>query len=233
VKISIVIPTYNCVVFLPHAVTTALAQTYKDTEVLVVDDGSTDRTGEYLDWLEKNHPVKVIRCEKNIGRSAARNLGNKEAQGEILCVLDADDIATPNRVELMAKKFKNSQADYVYGAATVIDALGNPHRVLGADTFDLAKSLETGANLIVHSASAYKRSYAEKFPYRNELSKLGLDDWGFQIEGAVAGAVFDFVPQRLCCYRLLTTQVSRIRDKDEVKRVKEAFISTLKTAVAA
>lgn len=230
-KISFVIPTRNCVTFLPHAVTTALNQSHSNIEVIVVDDDSTDKTGEYLDWLSKTESrVKVVKPGINIGRSAARNLGNQTAQGEILLVLDADDLATPNRAELTIRKFNKCNADYIYGAATIIDALGNPHAVIGSDVFNL-DSLKNEANGIVHSTAAYRKAYADRFPYRTgEISDLGLDDYANQREGLIGGAVFDFVPHRLACYRNLSGQISRIRDKEAVKAAKAKFMESLKVA---
>lgn len=229
-KVSFVIPSYNCVVWLPHAVTSCLEQTHKDIEVIIVNDGSTDRTHEYLTWLHKNESrAKILNPGKNAGRSLARRLGNDYAQGEIICVLDADDIATPNRAELTVRRFKNGKpVDYVYGPATEINALGMPIRVLGADSFDREKALKPPYhNKIVHSTAAYTKAFAMRFPYRSEFDALGLDDWAQQIEANLAGAKFDFLTQKLACYRYLESAVTKIRDEKQVIAAKEKFISGL------
>jgi glycosyltransferase involved in cell wall biosynthesis len=226
-KISFVIPTYNCVTWLPHAVSSCLQQTVRDIEVVVVDDGSTDRTVEYLKWLENDPRVHIIR-QKNMGRSAARNAGNLRATADIIAVLDADDISTPNRAELTLKKFAGGKVDFVHGAATIIDAIGNPSAVLSPDVFDREKAIEEMKNLIVHSTVAYKRDLALRFPYRNEASALGVDDWAQQIEASIGGAVIDFVPHRLACYRILENQVTQTRDKEAVKAFKTKFLESLK-----
>lgn len=225
-KLSFVIPTYNCVTWLPHAVTSCLQQTVNDIEVVVVDDGSTDKTGEYLKWLERDPRVHILR-QKNQGRSAARNAGNARATADIIAVLDADDLATPNRAELTIRKFANSKADLVYGAATVIDAIGNPSVILGADVFDLEKSIKSMTNLIVHSTLAYKKRVSESFPYRGgDISKNGIDDWAFEIEAAMGGCVLEYVPHRLACYRLLENSVTHSRVESEVRAVKEKFLES-------
>lgn len=227
-RLSFIIPSFNSVTWLPHAVTSALEQTIP-VEVVVVDDGSTDKTGEYLDWLKKDSRVKVIRNQKNVGRSEARNIGNKAAQGDILCVLDADDIATPNRAALTLNKFKNSPVDLAYGPATIIDAIGKPQARLTADVFDLKKATEKLHNGIVHSTVAYRKELAERFPYRSgEIAKLGIDDWAMQVEAAMSGCVFDYIPQLLGCYRVLESQVTQTRNKEAVKTAKLAFLESLK-----
>lgn len=229
-KCSFVLPSYNCVTFLPHAIQSCLSQTFKDIEVICVDDGSTDRTWEYLEWLEKqDFPVKVIRNIKNLGRSEARNIGNKAASGDIIMVLDADDLATPNRAEIMVKKFTVSKPDYVYGAATVIDALGRVAGEVKPDVFDEIKALETKQNRIVHSTAAYTNDFARKYPYPGgDLARLGLDDWAQQIYAKLNGTAFDFVPQKLACHRLLNSQITKTRDEMAVKTAKTAFLESLK-----
>jgi len=90
-KISVVIPAYNAEATIEQAVVSAAAQTWQDTEIIVVDDGSTDRTPETLEGLKERFPnLKVIRQE-NGGVSSARNTGIAAAAGRWLVTLDDDD----------------------------------------------------------------------------------------------------------------------------------------------
>ena len=98
-RASFVIPTRDCAAWLPFAVNSALSQTVKDIEVVVVDDGSKDLTMEYLKWAEKQDKRINVLLTAGLGRSSARNIGNEQAQSEHIFVLDADDIALPKRVE--------------------------------------------------------------------------------------------------------------------------------------
>lgn len=234
-KVSFVIPSFNAVTWLPHAVTSALGQTHKDIEVVIVDDGSTDRTHEYLDFIAKDERVKIVRNITNLGRSYSRNIGNREVLEGIICVLDADDLVTPNRAELTVKKFKAKPVDYVYGAAQVIDAIGNPSYILGADvvTRDVLDESKNPSlhNRIVHSTVSYTKDFAEKFPYRDgQIAKLGIDDYCQQAEALASGARFDFVPQRLACYRMLSSQITKNRDEAAVLAAKKGFLAGLKVA---
>jgi len=95
-SVSVVIPTYNCARYLPEAVDSVLAQTYRDFETIVVDDGSTDNTPEVL--APYGDQIRVIR-QANAGRSAARNAGVLAAQGEYIAFLDADDLWLPQKLE--------------------------------------------------------------------------------------------------------------------------------------
>ena len=238
-KVSFIIPTHNCGVWLPHAVASCLEQTHSNIEVIVVDDGSTDlNTADYLGRFSDKRML-VIRLLERQGRSAARNLGNKDAQGDVICVLDADDISTPNRAELTVAKLNRTGADYVYGAATVIDCLGRPQpvidylgrpqQVIAPQIFDRKLAFEPPyQNRIVHSTAAYNRNFARMFPYKNgDISTLGLDDWAQQIEGLNNGMKFDYIPQRLACYRLLQKQISRTRCEKAVLTAKMDIISRM------
>ncbi len=93
--ISIVIPLYNGKNLIGNTIESVLAQTYKNWELIVVDDGSADAGGDYV---RKHYPVvKVIRQE-NAGVAAARNKGIGEAKGEIIALLDQDDIWLPDKL---------------------------------------------------------------------------------------------------------------------------------------
>jgi glycosyltransferase involved in cell wall biosynthesis len=96
-KISVVIPTYNRANLLPTAVTSVLEQTYRDLEILVIDDGSTDNTWEILQAFSgKVRPVH----QQNTGGGAARNRGIREASGDFIAFLDSDDLWLQEKLEV-------------------------------------------------------------------------------------------------------------------------------------
>ncbi len=98
--VSVIIPTYNYVRFLPEAVDSALAQTWRPLEILIVDDGSTDGTQRLVEERYRgNHLVRYLRQE-NQGLSAARNTGIRESRGKWLVFLDADDRLLPRMIEV-------------------------------------------------------------------------------------------------------------------------------------
>ncbi|MCO7175210.1 glycosyltransferase family 2 protein [Sporolactobacillus kofuensis] len=95
-KISVIIPTYNRGKFTVEAVKSILAQTYKDYEIIVVDDGSTDDTKEKLKVF--GNKISYI-YQKNKGPSAARNTGIQHAEGKYIAFCDSDDRFLPNKLE--------------------------------------------------------------------------------------------------------------------------------------
>ncbi len=99
-RISVVIPTYNRRATLPRALDSVLAQTLPAVEIIVVDDGSTDGTGE---WLATAYPrVRLLR-QPNRGVSAARNAGIAAAEGDWIALLDSDDAWLPAKLDTQAK----------------------------------------------------------------------------------------------------------------------------------
>ncbi|MCX7013771.1 MAG: glycosyltransferase family A protein [Candidatus Sumerlaeota bacterium] len=98
--VSVVIPTYNRFRWVPEAIDSVLAQTFKDFEVIVVDDGSTDNTRETL--LRYGDRIRYLH-QDNAGVSAARNRGILEARGEWITFLDSDDVWLPNRLAVLVE----------------------------------------------------------------------------------------------------------------------------------
>lgn len=119
-RVSIIIPVYNAEKFLRNCVESVISQTIKDWEMILVDDCSTDNTLEEIQSIinvnaNGNVKISLLRQERNQGPSAARNRGLREAQGEYVFFLDADDTITPDCIELLYSLAKQHDADYVQG----------------------------------------------------------------------------------------------------------------------
>src|ERR1051326_4393004 len=97
--LSIIIPTFNRIKFLPQALNSVWQQTFADFEVIVVDDGSTDGTAAYLNSVADR--VQVV-SQPNRGPGAARNIGVTRARGEYVAFLDSDDLWFPWTLEVIA-----------------------------------------------------------------------------------------------------------------------------------
>jgi len=96
-RVTVFIPAYNREGYICTAINSMLAQQYTDFEILVVDDGSTDRTAERVDAYGDPR-VRLVRSEANLGIPASRNRGLELARGEYIALLDSDDYAYPNRL---------------------------------------------------------------------------------------------------------------------------------------
>ena len=120
--VSIIIPTYNYAAYIGKAVDSALKQTYANIEIIVVDDGSTDNT---KDVLQKYGDKLVYIQQNNQGAAAARNRGLKEAKGDFICFLDADDTYYPNNIAQKVSFLEAQQSlDWCYSNWSWVDEAG-------------------------------------------------------------------------------------------------------------
>jgi len=124
--VSVVMPAYNRERYLPQAIESVLAQSFRDFELLVIDDGSSDRTAQ-LAGSTGDPRVRVIRNERNLGVCASRNRGLDLARGELVANLDSDDLAHPERLARQVAHFRaHPGLALLGGQALRIDENGNP-----------------------------------------------------------------------------------------------------------
>ncbi|GJQ50989.1 MAG: glycosyl transferase [Candidatus Kuenenia stuttgartiensis] len=118
--VSVIIPTYNGSRFIKETIQSALDQTYRNLEIIVIDDGSTDNTPEIVKSTN-NQKVTYIRQE-NAGAAMARNLGINISKGEYIAFLDHDDLWLPHKLERQLLLFgKNPMVAMVYSDTFIID----------------------------------------------------------------------------------------------------------------
>ena len=112
--ISIIVPVYQSVNTLGRCIDSILAQTYINIEVIIVDDGSTDGSGELCDQYKNNHKqISVIHTSNN-GPVSARKKGLEKASGKYIGFVDADDYIEPDLYEQLGNYISECQADFVH-----------------------------------------------------------------------------------------------------------------------
>ena len=113
-KVSVIVPIYNVEKYLEKCINSLLSQTLEDIQIILVNDGSKDNSGNIAKEYEKNNKDRVIYVEKeNGGLSDARNYGLKYANGDFIAFLDSDDYIEKNAYEEMYNKAIEENADYV------------------------------------------------------------------------------------------------------------------------
>ena len=117
-KISIIVPIYNVEKYLSSALDSVVNQTYKNLEVLLIDDGSTDNSSEIAEKYVKKDSRFILLHQKNQGLSGARNTGLEKASGKYIMFLDSDDFFDPNACESLYKCIEKTNADYAIGNYT-------------------------------------------------------------------------------------------------------------------
>lgn len=109
-KISIVIPVYNVENYLDECIESVTSQTYRNLEIIIVDDGSTDQSGRICDsWAQKDERIRIIH-KKNGGRSDARNAGISAATGDYIGFVDGDDVIFPDMYDVLYRILKKENA---------------------------------------------------------------------------------------------------------------------------
>ena len=114
--ISVIVPVYNAEAFLDQCLESIVAQTYRRLEIIVVDDGSTDGSGEKCDrWAERDERIRVIH-QPNGGHSAARNSALDTMTGDLVMMVDSDDVLHPDFAECLLQQQQRDDADIAVGA---------------------------------------------------------------------------------------------------------------------
>ena len=122
-KVTVIIPAYNAMTYLPETLDSVLKQTFADFEVLIVNDGSTDHIIEWASEINDSR-VKLI-SQTNQGVSAARNTAINYAQGEYVAFLDADDLWEPTKLEKQVRRLESQpEVGLVYAWTLLVDQQG-------------------------------------------------------------------------------------------------------------
>lgn len=130
-EVSVVIPTYNSAHYLAAAMDSVIAQTFRDFEVLVIDDGSDDETEMVM--RRYGAPVRFFR-QRNSGVAVARNRGIEESRGRYVAFLDADDTWLPEKLEQQLKSLKKAPgAEACYSARILVDDALRPLKLLRSE----------------------------------------------------------------------------------------------------
>lgn len=223
-KASFVIPVMNGSAYIAETIDSIVRQRLKDIEIVLVDDGSNDRTLDIIEYfMEKDKRIVLYKHEKNMGRSAARNTGIANAKSDIILISDADDISNPGRATETVKYFKeNKEIDILTTRAQAIDSLGNVLGTLPTRPFQYDTVKKDKATYIVHSTMAFRKSVFDKVKYtEGDYSAHAIDDWKFQVDCYKAGFKFGYLNKTMAQYRV----IPKIRDEKKILELKELCLA--------
>lgn len=192
--ISVIVPVYNVKPYLSKCVDSIINQTYPDLEIILVDDGSTDGSGELCDeYANKDSRVVVIH-QKNAGPGAARNYGIKIAQGEYIGFVDSDDTIAPKMYQTMVEMAVRLKVEMVVCDYRIVGETGNV-----SVHVPLKTNVVLSREEIVHKvlpeligecrygyASLWNKLYRKDFLFDNHLemeeNRRHGEDWWFNIQ---------------------------------------------------
>ena len=216
VKISVVVPVYNAEPFLKEAMESVLNQTFKNFEVLCVNDGSKDNSLEILnDFASKDQRVRIF-DKPNGGCGSARNMGLDNVRGEYIYFFDPDDYIDSNTFEKLYDNAISNDSDLVIcNFVQFIDGEPIDYRsglnfkkiLPNADLNNYTCNYHEIKNLVLNSYMApwfklYKREFLEKYDdFRFDLN-IAFDDVPFHVKSMLRASKISFVPEYFYYYRL-------------------------------
>lgn len=207
VTVSVIVPTYNTIGYLPAAIESILNQTFEDFEILLVNDGSTDGTAQ---WVETLTDPRIRYTEQNNqGLSAARNTGIALAQGRYIALLDADDLWEPTKLEKQVAVLEaNPDIGMVHSWVWFIDAEGrSTGRIWKTQAEGMALSRLLHRNdVAVLSVLVRRECFAKTGGFDPTLRSL--EDWDLWLRLAVHDAIA-VIREPLAYYRQLPGSMSR------------------------
>ena len=170
-KISIIVPVYQVEAYLPACLDSITAQTFRDFELILVDDGSPDTCGAICDAYAAAHSGTRVLHQSNAGLSEARNNGVKIAKGEYVTFIDSDDFVAPDYLEYLLSLAEKYNADVVCGEKRTFSDGQDPVRAEAAGKERLIPAGQALSEIcygklpIYAWAKLYRRALAEKYPY--------------------------------------------------------------------
>lgn len=172
--ISVIIPVYNTKPYLNACLESVVGQTYRDLEIILVDDGSTDGSGELCDeWGQKDSIIKVVH-KKNGGLSSARNAGMAIAKGDYFGFVDSDDVISPKMFEVLLHMAVETGADiaqcgyvcFSSYSAHIFNSNNTDPAIRYYDAHDAVRSLFIDEDVnVICCNKLVKRSVAKKIPF--------------------------------------------------------------------
>lgn len=211
--VSVVIPAYNAAAFIARTLDSVRAQTYRDFEVVVVDDGSADATHDAVTAYLSTHGL-VGNCIKQANKriAGARNTGLRAARGAYVALLDHDDSWKPDKLEkTMAEARRHPDAVLIGHHITVVDEAGRRLRLLrkGPASPRMYERLLLGGNAVSPSAAVFKTSEALAIGgFREEPQFNTVEDYDFWMRLSQRGP-FVFLDEALADYTVVEGSASR------------------------
>jgi len=230
-KISVLLPAYNCERYIVETLESLRHQTYKDFEVLIINDGSTDQTEKLVQDYITDHgdiDIRIIRNEKNSGISFSLNHGIRKASGQFIARMDSDDICLPDRFESQLKFLEENED---------IDFVGTGYKTFGKGFS--RKNIHPETDLEIKTALIFDSAFAHPtmMMRRDSILKNGLfydssfdsaEDYELWTRSAKC-CNFHNLQKTLLNYRVHHQQISTSKRESQVNLAKKARLMYLKS----
>jgi glycosyltransferase involved in cell wall biosynthesis len=220
-KVSIIMTVFNGETFLAEAIVSCLNQTYSNFELIIIDDGSKDKSLSIIESF--NDPrIKFVQNQINMGQSYSRNRAIKESSGEFIAIMDSDDIAYPGRIERQINFLVNSNFDICFSNADLIDEFGN---ITGVKIITQNENLLKAQLLIycplIHPTAFWRKESFIKHEFWYDEYFIYSQDYDLWTR-AIKKLKFGIVSESLLKFRYRNEQsitFSKVSKQDEFRKV--------------
>ena len=192
-KVSVIIPCYNCETYINETIQSVLAQDTNDVEIICIDNGSTDNTLNLLKELQENVPNLIIDTEKQAGASYARTKGISIARGKYIQFLDSDDIILPGKFSAQINHIEKHHLDWVISDRSIVNE--NLDIVLSEHTYAhfMESPLAVAISEVITSGNPlYTRDIVTKVGGYTPQLKVA-QDWDFHIKLILNNSRFGYI----------------------------------------
>lgn len=188
--ISVIVPVYNVEEYLPACIESILNQTYKDLEILLIDDGSTDNSGKICDEYAKQDNRCIVIHQLNKGLSGARNTGLDHATGEYISFIDGDDYIHPQMLEILYEALQKGDYDF---SMTLYKEVHNKEKSLFIPNYTSQELYQDQLIYSLYNSPYKKNSYPEMnfHVVWNKLYKRKLINKIYFIQTSAEDTVFN------------------------------------------
>lgn len=198
-KFSIVIPTYNRADIIAKSLDSIFDQTYKDWEIIVVDNASTDNTGEVMKKYMDRGNVRYVVNDRNYERSYSRNRGLQLATGDYVSLLDSDDVLYPDCLQKAANFIASHPSTIFFHC--LYEILGDDYKVIKRPTFPPVanpfKAIAKG-NFISNIGVFYRKDLLEKVRFDETPIIIGVEDYDFVLNMLLHTEKVDRINEYCC-----------------------------------
>jgi glycosyltransferase involved in cell wall biosynthesis len=219
-KVSVIIPVYNAGRYLESAIASVLAQTFRDFEIVAVNDGSTDNSAEVLDFIASRDPRLRVISRPNTGIVGALNDALAAARGEFVARMDADDLCLPERFSRQVEYLEGHPDCVCVGSAFLyIDEAGCPIKECSrpSDHDEIEKALLLGnGGIIIHPSAMFRRDAVENVGCYREMAQW-VEDLDLYLRLARVGRLAN-QPEVLFHYRFHEQSVNFTKNKGRFER---------------
>lgn len=221
-KISVILPVYNGEMYINDAIQSIINQTEKNFELIIINDGSTDKT-ENIILSFSDTRIVYIKNEINLRLIKSLNKGIDNARGKYIARMDADDISFPKRFERQLEIFNSFQGVSMVNLKTLLIDNEGKHSYENRSTVQVGieaiKYIQPLKNMISHPGIMVKADILKKYKYKDEMAYEHIEDYELWTRMLEDGHICYTIEEPLLYYRVSTGSINRTQSKIQHQRM--------------